>query len=172
MGERADLLSGGRDFLPLTESGDFVTSAETSEAEQLLVDALRAAAEEIEQLRRRAAYWERKCREARETASEATRCRREMADERDALRATVEQFIDLHCPRTPAIRRRYAEDERGWNMMLNGTVLAAVANWREESDPVHLCEACEGQGWHRVGSDCGDDWDECAVCGGEGEVSP
>jgi hypothetical protein len=154
----------------LLVADDSVGLAPMTQLEQAQALMLRSAAEEIEELRRRSAYWERKCREAREVASEATRCRREMADERDALRETVEQFIDLHSPRTPAIRRRYAEDERGWNMMLNGAVLAAVANWREESDPVHLCEVCEGQGAAHVGPDWADDMEECSACDGEGEV--
>lgn len=136
--------------------------------EQTLLEALRAALEELEYERRRADYWRRKTSDARSEVSEATRCRAEMADERDALKEAVTQFLDLHLPRTPAVKRRYAEDERGWNMRLQGLVLAAAANWREESDPVRLCEVCEGHGGTETPED---DWVECLACDGEGEVS-
>jgi hypothetical protein len=92
VGERIDICEDGRDDILLDLGGRTFLAAES---EQYLLDALRSAAEEIDALRRRSAYWERKCREAREVASEATRCRREMAadETRFALESLLEEIV-------------------------------------------------------------------------------
>lgn len=110
--------------------------------------------------------------------SEARSLRARLADEQrtaEQLRCALETFIELHSPRTPAQRRHYAEDERGWNLMLSGAVHKALALCPRD---VELCEVCDGLGLTTC--DCGDPEHECGggdevVCGrcdGGGEVPP
>lgn len=140
-----------------------VTLPQAEQAEALLA---------IEKLERKAIYWQRQAEQAREDLEDFRLRTKEAEAELGEARKLVELFGELHRPRTPAQRRRHAEDERGWNMMLHGAVNAALTLYPRE---VNVCEVCDGEGF--IACDCGDpehacgggEEVECGACDGEGE---
>ncbi len=74
------------------------------------------------------------------------------------IEGALRLLLDLHDPPSPVQRRRYAEDERGWNMMLN----VAVRRGRLLLPRPEPCSVCGGTGSETVSRE------DCGACDGEG----
>ena len=90
------------------------------------------------------------------------------------LESVLRLLLNLHDPPSEAARRRYTEDERGWNLILSG----AVRRGRILLPKPPPCKGCGGNGGREKPCSlcgdstydhlCNDEWIACPDCAGEG----